>query len=177
MKLVVVDYESGNLRSVTRALETHGITPVITGQPDELRDADALVLPGVGSGPAAMAALSARGLVGPLREFAAAGRPFLGVCLGLQLLLGRTEEDGGAECLGLVPGRVVRLPETGRKIPHMGWNSVELSGRHPALDGIESGSYFYFVHSFYAAPESDVGVAGATEYGGGFAASTPATTW
>lgn len=165
MKLIVVDYESGNLRSVTRALETCGISPVITGEPGELRDADALVLPGVGSGPAAMAALAARGLVEPLREFAAAGKPFLGVCLGLQLLLGRTEEDGGAACLGIVPGRVVRLPETGRKIPHMGWNSIELSGQHPALQGIDSGSYFYFVHSYYAAPDSAEGVAGATEYG------------
>ena len=168
MKLVVVDYESGNLRSVSRALESHGVEPVVTGDPEELADADAVVLPGVGSGPAAMAALKCRGLVEPLRSFAAGGKPFLGICLGLQLLLDRTDEEGGAPCLGIVPGRVRRLPEVADpplKIPHMGWNSVQTDGEHPALAGIPSASYFYFVHSFYAEPDDTKGVVGSTTYG------------
>ena len=168
MKLVVVDYDSGNLRSVSRALESYGVEPLVSGKPRDLSDADALVLPGVGSGPAAMSALRQRGLVEPLREFADSGRPFLGICLGLQLLLDWTDEEGGAPCLGIVPGKVKRLPESGGpalKIPHMGWNSVALSESHPALNDIESGSYFYFVHSFYAAPSEGEGVLGTTEYG------------
>ena len=169
MKLVVVDYESGNLRSVSRALETCGIEPVVTGDPGVLAGADAVVLPGVGSGPAAMGALKQRGLAEPLREFALAGRPFLGICLGLQLLLDWTDEEGGAACLGIVPGKVRRLPEldeqSSLKIPHMGWNSVTLTDDHAAFHGIESGSHFYFVHSFYADPESTDGIAGTTEYG------------
>ena len=128
-----------------------------------------MVLPGVGAGPAAMSALKQRGLVNPLREFADSGRPFLGICLGLQLLLDWTDEDPGAACLGIVPGEVKRLPDaengTSLKIPHMGWNSVTLSEEHPAFCGIESGSYFYFVHSYYAQPKTKAGVVGATEYG------------
>ena len=169
MRLVVVDYESGNLRSVSRALESFGVEPLVTGNPRHLADAHAVVLPGVGSGPAAMTALRRRGLVEPLREFADSGRPFLGICLGLQLLLDWTDEEGGAPCLGIVPGRVKRLPEPeggpALKIPHMGWNSVALSETHPALNDIDSGSYFYFVHSFYAAPSEGEGVLGTTEYG------------
>ena len=169
MKLVVVDYESGNLRSVSRALESWGVTPLLTSDPGELDNADAVVLPGVGSGPAAMTALRQRGLVEPLREYADSGRPFLGICLGLQLLLDWTDEEGGAPCLGILPGKVKRLPESGGgsalKIPHMGWNSVTLSETHPSLCGIDSGSYFYFVHSFYAEPSDSYGILGATEYG------------
>ena len=171
MKLVVIDYESGNLRSVTRALQTHGVSPVVTGDPAELEDADALVLPGVGSGPAAMAALNQRGLVGPIKSFAASGKPFLGVCLGLQLLLEHTEE-GDAPCLGIVEGRVRKLPEEAKdqrgadlKVPHMGWNNVNVNFQHPALAGVPQGSYFYFVHSYYADPTDGSGVLGATDYG------------
>ena len=169
MKLVVVDYESGNLRSVSRALESCRVSPLVTGDPKELPNADAVVLPGVGAGPAAMAALKQRGLVEPLREFAASGKPFLGICLGLQLLLDWTDEDPGAACLGIVPGEVKRLPDdengTSLKIPHMGWNSVTLNVSHPAFCGIDSGSYFYFVHSYYAKPDAKTGVVGTTEYG------------
>lgn len=169
MKLVVVDYESGNLRSVARALETSGVSPMVTGNPTDLKDADAVVLPGVGAGPAAMTALERRGLVQPLRNFAASGRPFLGICLGLQLLLEWTDEEPGAACLGIVEGKVKRLPDSevgaSLKIPHMGWNSVALDSPHPAFSGVASGSYFYFVHSFYAAPAEKTGVIGTTEYG------------
>ncbi len=167
MKLVVVDYDSGNLRSVSRALESQGVTPLVTGDPAEFDDADAVVFPGVGSGPAAMDALRQRDLVGPIRDYISSGRPFLGVCLGLQLLMDRTEE-GDAPCLGVVQGNAKLLP-AGLKVPHMGWNNVrfnsEAPDRHPALAGIPQDSYFYFVHSYYAAPEDSDGVGGTTEYG------------
>ena len=162
INLVVVDYQSGNLRSVARALESVGVAPLVTADPAHLQAADAVVLPGVGSAPAAMAALQERGLLGPLREYVASGRPFLGVCLGLQLLLERTEE-GAAECLGLIPGEVKRLP-SGLKVPHMGWNSVRFNRKHPANRGIPQDSYFYFVHSYYAAPADTDGEVGTTEY-------------
>jgi glutamine amidotransferase len=163
LKIVVIDYESGNLRSVAKALESYGVSPLVTGDPAQVDDSDAVILPGVGSGPAAMDALNTRGLVGPLREYAASGRPFLGVCLGLQLLLDRTEE-GDALCLGIVPGVVRRLPP-GLKVPHMGWNSVEFQRQHPILSGIPQDSHFYFVHSYYADPQDKTRVAGITEYG------------
>jgi glutamine amidotransferase len=166
LKIVLIDYESGNLRSVAKALEVNGVSPVVTGDPSQMDDADAVILPGVGSGPAAIEALNARDLVGPLREYAVSGRPFLGVCLGLQLLLERTEERD-APCLGIVPGVVRRLPP-GLKVPHMGWNSVEFQTQHPLLTGIPQGSHFYFVHSYYADPVDKTRVAGTTEYGTAF---------
>ena len=162
VKLVVIDYQSGNLRGVAKALESTGVRPLITGDPKELEAADGLVLPGVGSGPAAMAALKQRGLVQPLREYLESGRPFLGVCLGLQLLMERTDE-GDAPCLGIIPGEVKRLPAT-LKVPHMGWNSVHLQGGGPLFQGIPQDSHFYFVHSYYAVPKDAAPVAGTTEY-------------
>ena len=163
MKVVVIDYQSGNLRSVAKALEAVGAHPAVTDDPAEIERADALIMPGVGSGPAAMRALESRRLVEPVRKYIAEDRPFLGVCLGLQLLLDRTEE-GDAPCLGIVPGRVKRLPP-GLKVPHMGWNSVEFAIDHPVFCGIPPASHFYFVHSYYASPDSSEGVAGATTYG------------
>ncbi|PKB82357.1 MAG: imidazole glycerol phosphate synthase subunit HisH [SAR202 cluster bacterium Io17-Chloro-G9] len=162
-KLVVIDYESGNLRSVAKALETTGVRPLITGEPGEIGEADGLVLPGVGSGPAAMDALEQRGLVKPLRDYVDSGRPFLGVCLGLQLLMDRTGE-GDYPCLGIIPGEVKRLPAT-LKVPHMGWNTVHFQGKSPLFQGIPQDSHFYFVHSYYAAPLDASPVAGITEYG------------
>ena len=163
MKLVVIDYDSGNLRSVSRALESQGVTPLVSSDAAELENADAVVLPGVGSGPAAMDALNQRHLAGPIREYIASGRPFLGVCLGLQLLMDRTEE-GDAPCLGVVTGNAKLLPP-GLKVPHMGWNNVSFNGEHPIMASIPEDSYFYFVHSYYAAPENQAGVSGITEYG------------
>ena len=167
MKLVVIDYDSDNLRSVSRALESQGVSPLVTSDPAEFNAADAVVFPGVGSGPAAMDALNQRNLAGPIRDYIASGRPFLGVCLGLQLLMDRTEE-GDAPCLGVVPGNAKLLPP-GLKVPHMGWNSVKFNSpepdRHPVLAGSPQDSYFYFVHSYYVAPEDQDGVGGTTEYG------------
>ena len=161
--IAIIDYESGNLRSVARAVERAGVTPNVTSDPAALDSADGVILPGVGSGPAAMTALESRGLVRPLLAYIAGGRPFLGVCLGLQLLLDATDE-GGADCLGLVRGRVRRLPD-GLKVPHMGWNTVRFQREHPLWDGIPQDSHFYFVHSYYADPDERDDVAGLTEYG------------
>ena len=163
IKLVVIDYQSGNLRSVAKALESVGVSPLVTGEAAEIATADAVVLPGVGSGPAAMDALRRRDLVEPIREYVASGRPFLGICLGLQLLLERTEE-GNADCLGSIAGQVKRLPD-GLKVPHMGWNSVSFKRAHPVFEGIPQDSHFYFVHSYYADPADDTWVAGTTDYG------------
>ena len=166
LKLVVIDYESGNLPSVSRALKKAGSEPEVTGDPRTLLQADAAVLPGVGSGDAAMRALDRRSLVQPISDFVASGKPFLGICLGLQLLMDSTEE-GDARCLGVVPGRTRRLPE-GLKVPHMGWNQVEFTKAHPAFEGIPENAHFYFVHSYYADPEAEDAVAGVTEYGVSF---------
>ena len=166
-KIVVIDYESGNLRSVTKALESLGVMHVITGDPSELPKADGLILPGVGSAPQAMAALEKRDLVQPIKDYVASGKPFLGVCLGLQLLLERTEE-GDSPCLGIVPGQVKRFNSVAGgklKVPHMGWNSVDIRAPHPALAGVSQSSHFYFVHSYYAAPDQIECVAGTTDYG------------
>ena len=162
LKVLVVDYESGNLRSVAKALEKAGVSPIISGDPKELALADAVILPGVGAGDSAMEALGRRGLVEPLRGFVASGRPFLGVCLGLQLLMESTEE-GDAPCLGIIPGGVRRLP-TGLKVPHMGWNLVELRGQHPVLKDVPKEAYFYFVHSYYVEPKEEQLTIGVTEF-------------
>ncbi len=170
-EIVVVDYDAGNLRSVQRALEAVGQRPVVTGDPRALERAEALVLPGVGSAQDCMRKLRERGLVQPLRDYAASGRPFLGVCVGLQLLFDWSEEGGGVECLGILPGRVRRFPtEPGLKVPQIGWNDVRFRSAHPLLEGIPSGSYFYFVHSYYADPEGEQLTLGQADYGVPFAA-------
>ena len=162
LEVTVVDYESGNLRSVSRALEKAGARPRVTGDPELILQADAVVLPGVGSGDSAMRGLRSRGLVEPLREYAASGRPFLGVCLGLQLLMDATDE-GNVPCLGIVHGKTRRLPG-GLKVPHMGWNQVRLTGDSPVFEGIPDNSDFYFVHSYYGEPIDEELIAGVTEY-------------
>ena len=158
-----MDYGAGNLRSVAKAIEKLGYAPKVTGNPDDLRDAEAVIFPGQGASESAMTALHEGGLVEPLREVIARGVPFFGVCLGLQLLLD-TSEEGPSPCLGVAAGRVRLLPEQVKR-PHMGWNRVDLQGDHPVFEGVESGSYFYFVHSYYADPEDDSLVLGTTEYG------------
>ena len=167
----IVDYGMGNLRSVQKAFERAGSEAQITSDPRRIRDADRLVLPGVGAFADAMHELQARSLVEPIREFVQSGRPFLGICLGLQLLFESSEEgddrpDGPPAGLGILPGRVVRfdLPAP-YKIPHMGWNQIEARHAPAWLRSIPDGSYFYFVHSYYVAPDRDEDVAFATEYG------------
>ena len=163
LEVFVVDYEMGNLRSVARALERAGAKVRVSSDPQALAQATAVVLPGVGAADAAMRALLTRGLVEPIRQYAAAGRPFMGVCLGLQLLFESTEE-GATPCLGIVPGKIRRLP-AGLKVPHMGWNWVDFRGQHPLVEGLGTGGYFYFVHSFFPDPEQHDWAVGHTDYG------------
>ncbi len=160
--VVIVDYGAGNLRSVAKAIEKVGAEPIVTDDPRKVSAARALVLPGVGAGDAAIRELGCRGLVEPIIDYARSDRPFLGICLGLQILMDRSEE-GDSACLGIVSGKVKRLPP-GAKVPHMGWNQVSLKWQHPIFDGIPNGSNFYFVHSYYAEPEDPSGVLGTTEY-------------
>ncbi len=169
-EIVLVDYGAGNMRSVQRALEAVGQQPLVTSDPADLESAQGLVLPGVGSAQDAMRALARLGLIEPLRAYAASGRPFLGVCVGQQLLFDGSEEGGGVECLGILPGIVRRFPTTpGLKVPQIGWNDVWFKYDHPLLDGIPGGSYFYFVHSYYSEPDPETTL-GVTEYGVEFAA-------
>ena len=162
--IAVIDYGAGNLRSVVNALGRLGCQPKVTGSPEEVMSARAVILPGVGAAADTMASLEKQGLVGPLRSFIASGRPFFGVCIGLQVLFDGTEEGGGQECLGIVPGRVRRLPD-GLKVPHMGWNQVRQKAAHPVFNGIPDGADCYFVHSYYAEPADRSLVIGETEYG------------
>ena len=164
--LVIVDYGAGNLRSVAKALERLGFPAVVTQDPAQVLQARGVILPGVGSSGAAMSALQERGLVEPLREVVAKGTPFFGVCLGMQLLLDTSEEDP-RPCLGIIPGQVKRLPPS-LKVPHMGWNQVAVLREHPLFQGVPEGSYFYFVHSYYAQPDDASVVLGTTEYGVSF---------
>lgn len=163
--VVVVDYDAGNLRSVARALEHVGADPLVSADPSDIDRAGAVVLPGVGAAADTMFKLRERRLVEPLLEYIAADRPFLGVCMGLQALLERSDE-GDTECLGVLPGEV-RLFEAavGRKVPHMGWNTVEWLRPHPVTEGVPSGSYFYFVHSYHPTTPVEELALGETEYG------------
>ncbi len=164
MKLIVVDYGAGNLRSVAIALARLGFDPLVTSEPRAVDSADAVIVPGVGAAADTMSNLAQRHLVEPIREYIASGRPFLGVCMGLQVLFSVSEEGGEHPCLGILPGRVRRLPD-GLKVPHMGWNSVGQRCSHPIFEGISDGAFFYFVHSYYAQPEDPSIVVGETDYG------------
>ena len=161
--IAIVDYQAGNLRSVSKALEKFGVEPVVTSDPGVISRADGLVFPGQGACDSSMQQLRKRGLVDSIKEFIGSDRPFLGVCLGLQLLLEGSEE-GDELCLEVLAGRVRRLPP-GLKVPHMGWNKVEFRMDHPVMAGVDSDSFFYFVHSYYADPEDAGVVAGTTSYG------------
>ncbi len=162
--IAIIDYGAGNLRSVMKAFERLGHPARFASEPGALTGASAVVFPGQGASPQAAAALEARGIAGPLRDWIADGRPFFGVCLGLQLLLDHSEE-GDTPGLGVVSGRVKRFPP-GLKTPHMGWNTVSLKAPHPLFDGApEERRFFYFAHSYYALPDDASWVAGETSYG------------
>lgn len=162
--IVIIDYGAGNLRSVANALTRLGCQPKVTSRPGDLLNARAVILPGVGAAGETMKNLKMLGMVAPIRQFIGDGRPFLGVCIGLQILFAGTEEGGWHECLGVIPGQVRKLP-AGLKIPHMGWNQVKQIGSHPIFDGIPDEANFYFVHSYYVEPDDKSLVAGETEYG------------
>jgi glutamine amidotransferase len=162
--IAIIDYGAGNLRSIVNAITKLGYQSKITSHPQDVLDAQTLILPGVGAAGDTMENLRTLGLVDPIRQFTAENRPFFGVCIGLQLLFTGTEEGGWHECLNIFPGRVRRLPP-GLKIPHMGWNQVSQVRIHPLFNGIPDGDNFYFVHSYYAEPEDKSLVAGETDYG------------
>jgi glutamine amidotransferase len=159
----------GNLRSVQKALERVGHAATITSDPAALADADKVVLPGVGAFRDAIAALRQRELVEPIRAAIHAGKPFLGICLGLQLLFDASCEDGEFEGLNVVPGKVVRFNVPSEyKVPHMGWNQIAHRQRAPIFAGIDDGAYFYFVHSYYVVPQDVSLIATETDYAAPF---------
>ena len=167
-KTALIDYGAGNLSSVANALKALGTTPEIVSSPDALASADRVILPGVGSFGDCMAELGKRGLIAPLRDWLAAGRPYLGICLGYQILFESSEETPGIEGLGAVPGKVIRFTDTpGVKIPHMGWNAA--TPIHPEAHcwtGLGATPYFYYVHSYFPVPDEPSIIAATTEHGG-----------
>jgi glutamine amidotransferase len=170
IRIAVADYGAGNLVSIARALEVVGAEPIVIRDAEALRGADALIVPGVGAAGPAMERLRRRGLVEPIRAWIAAGRPFLGICLGLQLLFDRSDEDG-ALTLGALAGRTVRL-DGAPTLPHIGWNTVDqLVPGQPLFAGIETGTSFYFVHSYVAAPLDPAIVLAESEHGSRFPAA------
>lgn len=164
--VAIIDYGAGNLSSVKKALDYLGAESEITQDRDKILSASHVILPGVGSFGDAMNSMQERGLVETVKEAALSGKPFLGICLGLQLLFEESDESPDVKGLGLLKGRIVTIPkDNGLKVPHMGWNSVELKQRNGIFDGIDDESYFYFVHSYYL-KDADVDVvAGVTHYG------------
>lgn len=163
--IAIIDYEMGNLRSVQKGFERVGHQAIVTSDPGELQRAERVVLPGVGAFEDAIAELRRRDLVGPIKEAVASGRPFLGVCLGMQLLFDVSYEGGEWEGLGILPGKVVRfdLP-VGFKVPHMGWNECRVNRRGPMLADVADGTHFYFVHSYHCVPDDESIVALTAEY-------------
>ena len=184
--VTIIDYGIGNLRSIEKAFQRIGATVLRADDAADLRAAERLVLPGVGAFGACMQELRDRGLVAPIHEAIAAGTPFLGVCIGLQLLFEESDERGTHEGLGVLPGRVVRFPNAQRatelvdqdtagngqalKVPHMGWNNVTATREHPLLHGLSATPYFYFVHSYYAEAEAPADVLATAHYGVDFPA-------
>lgn len=165
--IAIIDYGAGNLLSVAKAIARLGHEAEVTGNPADVLNADAVILPGVGAAGDTMNSLERLGMVDSIRRVIAQNRPFFGVCLGLQVLFTDSEEGGGQRCLDLIPGTVRRLPSH-LKVPQMGWNQVRQRFAHPLFDGIPDGANFYFVHSYYADPEERAIVAGETDYGVSF---------
>ena len=163
---VIIDYDAGNLKSVQRACEKVGMASEISSDPERVLHAEKIIFPGVGSAESAVETLKKRGLDNAIVDFFRAGKPILGICLGLQILLDHTEE-GNKKCLGMVSGACERFKFSDRslKIPHIGWNDIQINFEHPVLDKIEDGDQFYFVHSYYAKLLHEQEIASSTEYG------------
>lgn len=168
MSIVIVDYGMGNLRSVEKAFARLGYTVQITSDPDVISRGEKIIVPGVGAFGDAMRELSKRSLVDPILDAIRDQRPFLGICLGLQVLFDESEEAPNVPGLGVIPGRVKRF-QTGLKVPHIGWNTLHVVRRPPILNGISEGAYVYFVHSYYVEPRDDSVAATTTDYGISFA--------
>jgi glutamine amidotransferase len=178
--IAIVDYGMGNLRSVHKGFERVGFQATVTQDPREIKTASGLIVPGVGAFRMAMENLRSLRLVDPILAFIESGKPFLGICLGLQLLFGESEEFGPQQGLGVFRGKVVRFPfadpschspRRDLKVPHMGWNAVQVKKRLPILEGVADRAHFYFVHSYYPVPEESEIVATTTDYGGEFTSS------
>jgi len=167
--ITIIDYNAGNIRSVRRACAEVGMEARTTADPAVVARAGKVIFPGVGAAPSAMAYLKKAGLDTAIRDVFKAGVPVLGICLGAQIILEKSEE-GNQPCLGLVPGATVRfrLADKQLKIPHMGWNEVKVVKTHPLLDGIKPGDEFYFVHSYYPQPADRENIYAVAEYGGDF---------
>lgn len=170
--IAIVDYGMGNLRSVEKALQKVGAETLVTSDAEKITGAEGLVLPGVGAFKDCMRNLKDYGLIDSLYQFIQSGRPFLGICLGLQLLFSESTEFGLYKGLDIIKGKVVRFPQNSTtKVPHMGWNTVNIKEGVPLLQNIEDESYFYFVHSYYVIPEDESIVASTTHYGIEFVSS------
>jgi imidazole glycerol-phosphate synthase subunit HisH len=168
--IAIIDYGMGNLRSVEKGIERVGGTPLITNDPRQIARADQVILPGVGAFRDAIRGLQQRDLVEPIRDAIEAGTPFLGICLGLQLLFDVSYEGGEYEGLGIIPGRVVRFEDHDLKVPHMGWNEVEFVQPCRLADRLPPQTHFYFVHSYYVVPEQSQVITAETHYGTRFCA-------
>ena len=165
----IIDYGAGNLTSVARALRHIGVACRITKRHDEILAAERVIFPGVGAAGKAMEVIRREGLDGVIREVIARGRPFLGICLGAQIILGESEEDNHTPCLGIIPGSAKRFHGADITIPHMGWNDISVTRPHPLLAGVDPRAQFYFVHSYYPAPEKQEDIIATTDYGIPFA--------
>lgn len=164
--IAIIDYGMGNIRSVSKAFETTGAEVSVIQSPDEIKKTKAIVLPGVGAFKDCMKNLSEQGFINVLKEEILSGKPYFGICLGLQILFTESEEFGLCKGLDILKGKVVRfsLPEN-YKIPHMGWNNVKFKKKNKVFEEIPDNSYFYFVHSYYVMPEDSEAIAGVTDYG------------
>lgn len=170
-RLAIIDYGMGNLHSVKQALRAVGCNPSVTSDPEEVARADALILPGVGNYGQCMTNLKGLNLKDVIVQKIDSGAPYLGICLGYQILFEGSAEAPDVAGLGILPGRVIKFPESGLKIPHMGWNTLSFKQYCPLFEEVEPDPYFYFVHSYYVEPKDDSLVATITEYGVSFASS------
>ncbi len=164
--IAIIDYGMGNLRSVQKAFERVGAAALVTQNPDDIAQADQVVLPGVGAMQPAMERLDELGLIPVVRESISVGKPFLGICLGLQLLFETSSEGGQVQGLGILPGTVERFHAL--KVPHMGWNQISFRDHSPLLAGLKDGSYLYFCHSYFVRPKDESVICATTDYGIGF---------
>ena len=166
MKITIIDYGMGNLHSAAKALEKVGAQVTVTRDPELVRQADKVILPGVGAFGDCMKNLNERGLAPVIHEVIAAGKPFLGICVGLQMLFEGSEEDPGVAGLGIFKGLVRKITAPGLKIPHMGWNNLEYRTSSSLFQGLPPAAYVYFVHSFHAVPTDESCITAVTDYGG-----------
>lgn len=167
--IAIIDYGMGNIHSVNKALQLYGAKTIVTNKASEISKADKIVLPGVGAFDDAMQELKMQGLISVIKKELNSGKPFLGICLGMQILFEESQEAKKAKGLGMLKGTVKRFKETGiLKVPHMGWNQLKISNTCPLLEDIASGAYVYFCHSYYPEPAEKKVVAATTDYGRDF---------